>query len=344
MTKKFFSFVFILCLIISITSVNVFSYDSVTIRFSNIGNTANTLPPLENDCTVTGLMVSSNPMVKITDIASIMGASVSYSSNSWYITRNSQTTSFTKDSTAMSTSNSYTYFDPINGTTDSYTQTWSATLPVAAQEINGYKYVPLIVTAKQLGALLAELSGTEYRVYDFRINGTTPLSDSNDYIVGGSWLTDWSNKSGTNLSDHFDVGEMWSSTSYGYARQIKMAVTTLESAERVRHYYNGDSAMTLSCAFRSWAYNNSLSGSGVNSFHMRGRAWDCATDSLYTSVYNEFKNGQSIPISVGTTYWRSRIPTSGNSRGYEIEQMPQGSSTWLHLQRQPGYDDAQYSP
>lgn len=334
---------FVLCLVLCLTPTNVFAYDSVTITFSNIGNVKDTLPPLEDSYSVTGLMVNGNPMVKITDIANLMGATVSYSSNSWYLDRNLQTTLFVKDSTTMYTSNVYQYYDPISGTYDEYSQTWSATLPVAPQEIDGYKYIPLLIAAKQLGALLAEPSGSEYRVYDFRIDGTTPLYDANEYIVGGSWITNWSSYSGTNLSDHFDIGEMWSSTSYGYAMQLKMAVTELESAERVRHYYNSDSAMSLSCAFRSWAYNNALSGSGVNSFHMRGRAWDCPTDALYTSVYNEFKGGETSPIDAGA-YWRSRIPSTGNSRGYEIEKMPVSGSTWLHLQRQPGVDTAQYSP
>lgn len=92
--------------------------------------------------------------------------------------------------------------------------------------------------------------------------------------------------------------------------------------------------MILSCAFRSWAYNNALSGSGVNSYHMRGRAWDCGTDSLYTDVFNEFRNGYTWPIGIGIK-WRTRVETTGNSRGYEIEKMEDYTNKWLHLQRQP---------
>lgn len=327
----------------SFTPTNVFAYDSVTIKFSNIGNIKYTLPPLENYTTVVGLMVDGSPMVKITDIASVMGATVSYSSNSWYLERNLQTTAFVKDSQTMYTSNVYQYYDPISGTNDEYSHTWTAALPVAAQEINGYKYIPLIIAAKQLGALLAEpYSSNEYHVFDFRINLANPLNDSNEYIVGGSWLTDWTDE--TYLSDHFKKNEMWSNPSYGYARQLKMAVTALESAERVRHYYNNDSSMGFSCAFRSWAYNSLISTAAVNSVHMRGRAWDCGIDALYTSLFNEFRAGQTYPISSYDTLWESRVPTTSYSRGFEIEKMPVSGSTWLHLQRQPGYTAAKESP
>ncbi|MDD2393996.1 MAG: hypothetical protein PHN99_07515 [Eubacteriales bacterium] len=75
---------------------------------------------------------------------------------------------------------------------------------------------------------------------------------------------------------------------------------------------------------------------------MKGRAWDCATDALYYSVYNEFRSGYTYPIDAGS-HWRTRVPSTGSSRGYEIEKMPQYNSNgvpsmWLHLQRQPGYD------
>jgi len=219
-------------------------------------------------------MVNGYPMVKLSDIANIMGATITYSNDYtiWYLERNLQTTVFTKNYASMYTSNGYQYYDPVNGVNDSYSHTWISALPVAPQEIGFWRYVPLYAVAMQLGALLVEPSNGVYYVYDFRINGTTPIADSNEYIVGGSWITNWSSYSDTHLADHFEIHEMWSSTSYGYARQLKMAVPELESAERVRHYYNNDSSMNLSCAFRSWAYNNALDGSAVNSFHMRGRA------------------------------------------------------------------------
>jgi len=322
---------------------NTYAYDSITIRFSNVGNSKYTLPPLENYTTVYGLLVSGAPMVKISDFANILGANLSFLGDSWFLDRNLQSTLFVKNSTTMWTSNVYSYYDPVNYVYDEYTQTWSGTLPVAAQEINGIKYIPLICAAKQMGALLAEqYSSTEYRIFDFRINYSTPLTDPNEYIVGGEWLTNWSSYYNTNLSDHFDLDEMWSnsSTTYGqYARQLKISVASIESAERVRHYYNSDSSMSLSCAFRCWKYNNSLEGSGVNSFHMRGRAWDCPTDALYTAV-----QAAEFTVDGGNAYWRANNPTTSYSRGYEIERMESRDNKWLHMQRQPGYDTNPDSP
>jgi hypothetical protein len=335
------------CLLVSpliIQYINVYAYDSITIRFSNIGDTYSTLPPKENDCVVYGLIVSSRPMIKITDLANIMGATLSYTTNGWYIDKNLQTTLFMNNSTIMYTSNVYQYCT-VDGVYTEYDQLWQTTMPIAAQIINGYKYVPLTYAAKQLGALLVEPSGSEYRVYDFRINYSTPLTDSNEYIVGGDWIDDWFANDDDNLSDHFDIDEIYSKPDHEYAGQLKIAVSSLESAERVRYYYNGGQSMTLSCAFRSWDFNHDCGGS-VNSFHMRGRAWDCATDALYVSVYNEFRSTHSTPIPVGNPifYWRSYVPSTGSSRGYEIEAMENYTNKWLHLVRQPGKDTASESP
>ena len=335
------SVIILVILVIACIINPVYAYDPITVVFSDIG-ARGTLPALLNQTSITGYIVGGQPVVKLTDIANVMGASISVTDYNWYITRTSQTTTFTSGFNDMYTINSYSYYDPVYSCADYYSFSGNTECGTYSLWINGIRYVPLKEAALQMGALLAEPYNGTYRIYDFRINGSTPKTDSNDYIVGGSWITGWSSTGSVNLSDHFDRDEIWSSTSHGYARQMKIAATMLESAERVRYYYNNNSSMWLSCAFRSYAYNNSLNGSGARSYHMRGRAWDCDTDALYYSVYNEFRSGYTYPIDAGS-HWRTRVPSTGSSRGYEIEKMPQYNSngvpsTWLHLQREPGYD------
>lgn len=76
------------------------------------------------------------------------------------------------------------------------------------------------------------------------------------------------------------------------------------------------------------------------------RLKEVALRLLYCIKRNNLKSttGAFAPIDAGSTLWRSRIPTTSNSRGYEIEKMPVSGSTWLHLQRQPGNDTAPDSP
>jgi hypothetical protein len=340
--KNIFCFIISICFTLSIficVDSNINAYTSVPITFSNIGTIGSTMPNLYLENTsISALVVNGYPMVKIIDFAGIMGATLSYSGNDWFIVRNLQTTLFINGSTTVYTSNVYEYYDPVNNTTDQYSHTWSGALPVAPQIIDGYKYIPLMTAALQTGALMTATGTGTYYVFDFRINGTSPFSDANEYIVGGDWLSIWSTYADTHLADHFEIHEMWSNTGSGHEdpRQLKIAVASLESGERVRHYINNDSSLTISSAFRSWKYNKHLNGWDY-SVHMRGRAWDAPADALYSPVYNEFRNGQSTPIDLGAmNLWRSRVPTTSNTRGYEIEKMPRDGSTWLHLVREPG--------
>jgi len=328
-------------------SGSISAYDYTTVTWSNIG-AEGTLPELYLDDWSTVLMNNGVPMINITTLANYMGATVSYGTN-WYLDKNGQTTMFIPGSTEMWTTNTYQYYDPVTHSNDTYTQTWVADMPVAPMNWNGFKYVPLIIAAKQMGALLAESYNSTYRVYDFRINESTPFSDSNEYIVGGKWLhkhdasgnqITWlsTTNGNTNLSDHFDTDEIWSSvsSSYGdYSGQLKISVSSLETAERVRHYFLNDTSLYLSCAFRGWAYNNSLLGHSPVSHHMRGRAWDAALDSLYYTAYNEFKSSNLKPDDFNG-YWRSWVYATSNSRGYEIEKIPiPNGNVWLHMQREP---------
>ncbi len=334
--KKVLAVILVLCCLL-ILDIPILAYDNVNIVFSDIG-TKGFVPGLLNTTTKTGLMNGNYPMVKASDIASVMGALLTLMSDGRIIfIRGSQTTTLQVNSTTMTTSNTYSYYDPVNNSTDTKTFAFSSVCQIPSKKINSITYVPLTETANQLGALIVTPWTHYYRVYDFRINGTTPKSDTNDYIVGGDWISNWSNSGNTNLSDHFDIYEIWSSPYFDYPRQMKFAVSVLESAERVRYYYNNNSSMKFTSAFRSYSYNNDLDGSGPRSYHMRGHAWDCATDALYYSVKNEFKGSGTNGPPDGS-YWRTNVPTTDNSRGYEIEKMPVKDEIWLHLQRQPGVD------
>lgn len=321
----------------------------MTIKFSNIqGDTGTTVPGDKDTTTVTGKSIDGTPMVNIEELVKIMGATVSYSGTTWTLTRSSQKTIFTQNSTTMTTSISYIYVNPATNANVTYSHEWTATLPKSAQIINNIKYVPLYIAAMQLGALLVENDAKGVlTVYDFRINGTTPLTDANSYIVGGDWLTSWSGKSDTKLSDNFKIKEFWNWTDKPGARQLKVAVALLASAERVRYFYNNNSSLTIEVGFRSWQWNKSITDSWSNSFHMRGRAFDIASKdngkALYESVQNEFRAGNSTDLKAAGFY-RTQDFTNGKSKGYEIETMPRKDVTWLHLQVKPGIDTANDQP
>lgn len=320
----------------------------ITIVFSNIdGDSGSTYPGQKDTKSVTGKSVGGVPMVKVSDIADYMGATATYAGTKWTLKRNGQSSVYTQNSTSMTTSISYSYTNPATGTSKAYSHSWTATLPVSAQLIGSVRYVPLYVAAMQLGALTVDM--TNLVVYDFRVKGTTPLEDSNTYIVGGDWLEDWSGKSNVYLAEHFKVKEFWNWTYKPNARQLKVAVALLESAERVRYYYNNNSAMSIEVGFRSWEWNKSIEGSWSNSFHMRGRAFDIKSSqngtALYNAVYNEFCADSDKPIHpTGTGFYRTRDFDNGKSKGYEIETMPRGGVTWLHLQVKPGIDTANDQP
>ncbi|MDQ6422212.1 D-Ala-D-Ala carboxypeptidase family metallohydrolase [Paenibacillus sp. LHD-117] len=336
-----------------------FSQDSVhaattnqTILFSNVGGGTGEVPATSNTVLRTGKNVDGYTMVKVDDLVQILGATFTSESsgNTWKITRNGQIIRFVNGSTSFTTENQYTINYPATSTNKTNTLTWSGTTEKAAQMIDGVRYVRLTAAAFQLGSLVIhyDSASDQVKVFDFRVNSTTPFADSNHYIVGGPWITNWTTSLGTTqLSDNFKVNEVWCTSAYtsgtAYHRQLKFSVNQLQSLENVRFHYNGNSSMSVSSAFRSWKNNSTTDGSWDRSFHMRGRAFDAGGQSLYNSVYNEFKYTSSTPIAVGTSYWRTRV-SNGKSGGYEIETMPRDGSYWLHLQRQPGYDTAQFGP
>ncbi|NLV22798.1 MAG: hypothetical protein GXY49_12600 [Syntrophomonadaceae bacterium] len=315
-------------------------YPDFAIKFSNIGGGTSALPTESNTISLTGKAVNGSAMVRLSDLA-YLGATISVSSNTWYVTINGQTIVYTKDSTYFTTTTTYDLYDPSSGSTNSYAIFKYGYSSVAAQEINGTRYVQLTTAANQCGSLLvAYNSGTNTTLaYHFRVNSSSPYTDNNIYIVGGPWLTNWSSSSTTQLAPHFQISELWDDSddaNTSYELQLKMAASQLNCAERIRYYYNNASSMTLTSGFRGWDTNRSTTGSWAKSFHMRGRAWDASnTNSIYSDVYTEFCGSYSTPINNSTYgYWTTRV-TNGNSAAYEIEKMPVNGVTWLHVMTQP---------
>lgn len=352
--KKRLKIITVILFICLITTLNYFDvnavFSDITIRFSNIGNTSSdprgALPVLANSSTVVGKIENGRTMIKLTDLASKLGATISYNPNDvneWRLSLDGQTVKFWNNSPNISSSISYSVINTATSQTVNYSLTLTGVSDMSSQIINGDKYVRLTTAAHQLGALIIGAESGEARVFDWRVNGSTPYNDSNTYIVGGAWISDWSTKGVTQLAPNFKINEFWdkstSASNPTYYSQLKVSTKQLQCAQNIRYHYNNNSSLSIFRAFRSWYDNNQVEG-WCKSFHMRGRAFDISTDSLYYSVYNEFKGTSSTPIDVSAyNAWRTRV-TNGASGGYEIEKMPRNNSIWLHLQTQPQYDSA----
>lgn len=182
------------------------------------------------------------------------------------------------------------------------------------------------------------------------MNGKTPYTDTNQYIIGGSWITGWDSYASHKLTPHFKISEVYDRSDKVGTRehhQLRVAVALLESLEAVRHYYRNDASLSLSCAFRNWSHNRTLGGADSRSRHMRGRAFDVSSSAHGTTLYNqirtEFRAGNTKDVHTGNEgggFYRTQT-SSGKSKGYEIETMPRTSNngnekTWLHLQVKPG--------
>ncbi len=316
-----------------------------SVRFSNIGGGSGSLPDLRDTIVVSGLKKDSVVFAEVGDIVKCLGCSLTGSTANIVLQRNGQILELTVGSTQMKANFGYYVKNYQTGKMVSYSFQWYATLPAAPfQHTNGKRYVPVELVCMQLGALIVGISSSILTVYDFRVKGNTPSDDNNFYIVGGSWITDWSTISNSYLAPHFKISEVYSKNSnYGGYRQLKISLSLLSSLEAVRHEYLGDASLSVSVAFRSWAYNKALSGNWNRSFHMRGRAYDIDSahfgEELYNKVYEEFCKGEAAPKRVAG-FWQTRYtaPSLGPSLGYEIETMPRGEeeTTWLHLQVTPG--------
>lgn len=317
---------------------------SCTVRFSNVGGGTGSLPKHKDSIDVSGLKENSVVFVKVNDIRDYLGCTLTGGGNAIVIQRNGQIVELTVGSTAMETNIGYFVKNYQTSAMVSYSFQWQSVLPVAPfVHTDGYKYVPAEMVAMQLGALIVGTWDSVYTIYDFAVKESEPRTDTNTYIVGGTWITNWSTIASTYIAPHFKISEVYSkNSSYSGYRQLKIAVSLLDSLEAVRHYYRADKSLTVSCAFRSWGYNKGLSGSWDRSFHMRGRAYDIASANngteLYNAVYEEFCGTSTTPISMAG-FWRTRV--SGSSKGYEIETMPRNGVTWLHLQVEPGYNSSE---
>lgn len=251
------------------------------------------------------------------------------------------TTVFTKDSTAFSSSLTYSIKDlsTTPATTITYTKTFSGTTRTKSVLYNGKRYVDLRRASEQLGALIVgyDSANSQALVFDWRVSGSTPLQDDNTYLVGGNWITNWSTYGSTKAAPHFKINEIWdkstsSNNPDGY-NTLKMSIKQIQCLENVRKYYLNNSSMQVASAFRTWKYNHLVGGSKT-SIHMRGRAWDAPDDTLYAKVKTEFCGSYSTPINLSTEMWGSRVYPSGNSGGYRLEKMAPDyprDGIWLHL-------------
>ena len=334
----------------SFSVVKAASYTTNYILFSNIasGNPSGLEKPnYRTPIPISGKRVNGSTFISLQDLT-LLGAIVSIDSTDsdiWYVNINGQLITFCNGSTNYTVDYNYTVIDRQNDTIQSYPLHYTGVSDLPAQIIDGVRYVRFTDAAKQCGSLLVTYNSTtnQAEAFHFRVSGSISAhTDNNTYIVGGPWLVNWAAKSTWSIAPHFKMSEMWSRLSQSsdpdYYNQIKISVKQLQVAENVRHYYNHDSPMTINCAFRSWAYNRSISNV-ARSFHSRGRAWDASNGAygLYSQVYNEFKGSYSAPTVPVTNIYRSRVSgTSADlSQGYEIEKMPQNSSTWLHMQTPP---------
>ncbi len=298
------------------------------------------MPNLKDSCEVSGRKKNNTVFVSTDDLCTCLGAEIVVSGSIWLFTRNNQKIKFTLGSKEMLADISYGIYDYATSGPAVYSFKWTSVLPEAPFIENGKKYVPAELAAMQMGALITGVKNSIFTIFDFRVKNKTPLEDTNNYVVGGSWITNWNAYASHKLAPHFKISEIYSKNSkYDGFQQLKISVSLLSSLEAVRHEYWNDQSLTLASVFRSWAYNKGLSG-WDRSFHMRGRAYDIASGNyggteLYDAVYKEFCGTKSTPESIAG-FWRTR--TSGASLGYEIETMPRNDITWLHLQVKPGFD------
>lgn len=324
---------------------------SCKVKFSDVGGGIGSLPEPRQGrfVLVDGLKKDSVVFAKVEDVSSCLKCSLSGSSTNMVLQRNGQILELIVGSTTMKANFGYFVKNYQTGKQVSYSFQWFSTLPAAPfVHTDGKRYVPVDLVAMQLGALITGTYNSVFTVYDFRVGEAGDNPDNNTYIVGGSWVTNWSTISGSYLAPHFKINELFCQGIGSGYRQLKVAVSLLTSLEAVRHTHHKDDALKITCAFRSWAYNKALSGSWDRSFHMRGRAYDIASDDggtkLYSDVYKEFCGTASEPLHTGTAkpkgFWKTRV-ANGASGGYEIETMPRGSEnkTWLHLQVKPGCEE-----
>ncbi|MCL6449901.1 MAG: copper amine oxidase N-terminal domain-containing protein [Acetobacteraceae bacterium] len=319
----------------------------VPVLFANISRAGSDGWPVPRHAvSATGLRVDGEIMVKLQDLAQVLGAKVEGSGRMYQASRNGQTVRFYVDSPAIHYTTSYTITDPVGGRSIDYTHSWDGRAEAPTRLIDGQPWVSLNTAALALGALLVRYNPRARRaeVYDWRVFYTRPLSDPNIYVTGGPWLDSWEANAALNVSPNFRIGldNLWDSgaTDPSYLHQLKISASTLQSMENVLALTG--IYFTPTNAFRSWSYNQELEGSWSRSYHMRGRAFDGGNGDLYRAAYADLRGKSRQPIDA-ESFWQTRNPRSRTGL-YEIEKMPVGESVWLHGQREPGTDVANYGP
>lgn len=355
--KRLRNCLFLVIFIIGLCTVCSFAAvaSDINIVFTNVGKTGatQTSPGVLSSYTVSGKTIMPGyTMVKLSDL-SYLGADIYVDGDIYYVYINGQTIVFAYNSTEYACSINYSISVP-NGETSNYvfSSSGNTELGTYPQFIDGDLYVRLTDATYQAGALLSSYSTVteQIYVYDFRVNSNNAWADCNYYIVGGSWLDLWNNKSNVNLSPNFKVSEIWSTAAGGvYYRQMKISVASLQTEENVRFHHNDNNSLIVTSGFRSWPANYGTSGGDKRSLHMRGRAIDaCAssydrTVAMYESIYDEFKGNYAEPTyyneSGNPLIWTSRVygTTYSKSGAYEMEKMPYNGMFWVHLGVNPTY-------
>ncbi|MGC8758197.1 MAG: hypothetical protein ACP5QX_07135 [Caldisericaceae bacterium] len=259
---------------------------------------------------------------------------------------NGQSNYFYPASTTSYSSVNYSILDKSTGQTTPYFFTFSGTIPIPSpvMVIDGYPCVWVQYAAYTLGSLIGrwDSSNNRYIIYHWRVNGNTPLSDSNTYLVGGEWLSNWDNNFALDLSPNFKLGDpdnIWSnykpSSHPYYNHQVKVSQAVLQSMENTR-YLMGNTPYSPSCVFRSYWYNKDIGG-WKWSWHMKGRAMDAGTSVMRETVRSD--------ISAVLGYDDFLYSTNSNSvtQWDEIENSDLATN-WLHGQRAPSDQDNRSGP
>jgi hypothetical protein len=317
------------------------SYPTTPIVFSNISDNSGDYPVVCYSTTKNGYNVNGHIYVKFQDLASPLGGTYTVAPGPTYVLQiNGQTNAFYMSSTTSYSTISYSILDKSTGQTTQYSFNFSGTMLYPVMTIDGYPCVWVQYAALTLGSLIGrwDSSNNRYIIYHWRVNGNTPLSDSNTYFVGGEWLSNWNNYLATPLylSPHFQLGgpdNIWSnynpSSHPDYYRQVKIATTVLQSMENTRKLM-GNTPYSPSCVFRSYWYNKNVGG-WQWSWHMKGRAMDAGGTTMRDTVIGDIG---AVAGFDGFLY-----STNPNSVTQWDEIESPALASYLHGQRAPRNQD-----
>lgn len=348
-------------IISSQSSVVSADYATKTIYFSNLSETGATQYCPGDYSTkrfsVTGIVVNGIVYIRAYDLQAGLGVSYYIQGNQLNISGNSSPNVYWyNNSNTFGIYRNYSITTRVNEMTNGIykmtdgTVTQSSSFSYSCQSstgspyilYNGYYYVPAKLTALSLGSLIYNEKSAYDTIYDYRVNSNgSPFVDGNDYIVGGKWISGWTNKGNDYLAPHFKINEIWSKNSNdsNYTNQIKISSWQLSVAELVRHYYRNDNSLSIDPGFRGWCQNFNTANATKLSWHTRGRAWDSdgAPLSLRTSVWADMLVNDSWvaqdptyvqPVSPGI-YRTQKINMKEISLGTEMEYY---GISWLHIQ------------